>query len=79
VENTRPRNLDNNRQEQKKSLLPAVIALAITTQETILVDNKQKLVLTLLDTGAQFTVIDPSLALRLRLPVAEIALPKAPA
>jgi hypothetical protein len=39
--------------------------------------DKRELVLTLLDIGADFSVINLSLALRLRLPIAEIALLRA--
>jgi hypothetical protein len=39
--------------------------------------NKREPVLTLLDIGADFSIINPSLALRLRLLIAEVALPRA--
>jgi hypothetical protein len=79
VETTRTRILDGASEKQAGSLQPAVILPSIKTQGQIVTSNKREPVLTLLDTEADFSIIDPSLALRLRLPIAEVALPRAPA
>jgi transposase InsO family protein len=66
--------------EQAISPRDAVVKMAsLKTTGSLVLGDTVVAIETLLDTGAEMNVIDPSLALQLRLPVAEVALPKAPA